>query len=90
MKDISTAVDNIFIFEDFHSFGPDYDKTLMAWFENFDSSWKLLQNKYGDQFYRMWKYYLLCCAGAFRARNLQLWQFVFSKQGIEGGYTPVR
>lgn len=90
MKDISIAIDSKFILEDFHSFGPDYDKTLMTWFENFDSGWKHLQKKYGDQFYRMWKYYLLCCAGAFRARNLQLWQFVFSKKGIEGGYTSVR
>lgn len=90
MKDISIAYDDLFVIEDIHSFGADYDKTLMAWFENFDSSWAHLSNKYGDRFYKMWKYYLLCSAGAFRARNLQLWQLVFSKYGIEGGYTSVR
>ena len=90
MKDISTAHDNILVIEDLHSFGADYDKTLMAWFENFDSAWGELSKNYSDDFYRMWKYYLLCCAGAFRARNLQLWQFVLSKKGVAGGYTSIR
>jgi len=90
MKDISMATDNEFIMEDLHSFGPDYDKTAMAWFENFEAGWKHLREKYSEEFYRMWKYYLLCCAGAFRARNLQLWQLVFSKHGVAGGYTPIR
>ena len=90
LRDISNSFDKIFVLEDFHSFGPDYDKTLMAWFNNFDKSWKQLCDKYGERFYRMWKYYLLGCAGAFRARNIQLWQLVFSKHGVPGGYTPVR
>jgi len=90
MKDITMAFDDEFIIEDYHSFGPDYDKTLMAWFDNFENGWKHLSKKYGEQHYKMWKYYLLCCAGAFRARNLQLWQLVLSKEGVAGGYTPVR
>ncbi len=90
MKDITMAIDDEFIIEDYHSFGPDYDKTLMAWFDNFENGWKHLSKKYDEQHYKMWKYYLLCCAGAFRARNLQLWQFVLSKEGIAGGYTPIR
>ena len=89
MKDISHAVERRFILEDFHNFGADYDKTLMAWFRNFDTSWEKISNKYGERFYRMWKYYLLSCAGAFRARDIQLWQLVFSKIGVPGGYTPV-
>jgi len=90
LKDISIATENVFVLEDHHSFGTDYDKTLMAWFTNFDNNWDLLSNKYGEKFYRMWKYYLLCCAGAFRARNIQLWQFVLSKNGVIGGYDSVR
>ncbi len=90
MKDISIAADKEFILEDYHSFGTDYDKTLMAWFDNFDSCWGQLGSKYGERFYRMWKYYLLCCAGAFRARNLQLWQLVFSRSGVKGGYESIR
>jgi cyclopropane-fatty-acyl-phospholipid synthase len=34
----------------------------------------------------MWRYYLLSCAGAFRARDLQVWQWVLSKDGVPGGY----
>ncbi len=89
MKDISRAVERRFILEDFHNFGAYYDKTLMAWFRNFNSNWEKISEKYGTRFYRMWKYYLLSCAGAFRARDIQLWQIVFSKNGIPGGYTPV-
>ena len=89
MRDISSAVEKYFILEDFHNFGVDYDKTLMAWFHNFDSNWEKISRKYGTRFYRMWKYYLLSCAGAFRARDIQLWQLVFSRNGVSGGYTPV-
>lgn len=38
----------------------------------------------------MWRYYLLSCAGAFRARNVQVWQILLSKEGIRGGGEPVR
>jgi len=90
MKDISMAAEKEFILEDLHNFGYDYDKTTMAWYENFEAGWEYLSKKYSEEFYRMWKYYLLCCAGSFRARNLQLWQMVFSKHGVAGGYTSVR
>jgi cyclopropane-fatty-acyl-phospholipid synthase len=50
----------------------------------------LLRGKYGERFYRMWKFYLLLAAGAFRARKYQLWQVVMSKNGVMGGYRPVR
>lgn len=86
LKQISEASEGIFITEDCHNFGADYDKTLMAWFHNFENHWNTLQHQYDDRFYRMWKYYLLSCAGAFRARDLQLWQFVLSKNGVPGGY----
>lgn len=67
--------------EDVHNFGPDYDKTLKAWDANFCSHWQRIEAKYDQRFYRMWRYYLNCCAAAFRARNLQLWQIVLSKPG---------
>lgn len=95
---IGKALEDIFVMEDWHNFGPDYDKTLMAWFKNFDAAWftpsgvegPTLCEKYGDKFYRMWKFYLLSCAGLFRVRNIQLWQIVLSKDGVKGGYTSVR
>ena len=79
MRQISAGVESLLVVEDWHNFGPDYDKTLMAWFRNFDSAWSQLTTHYPESFYRMWKYYLLSCAGAFRARKLQLWQIVLSK-----------
>jgi hypothetical protein len=62
----------------------------MAWFRNFDESWPRLREHYGDRFYRMWKYYLLSCAGGFRARSNQLWQIVLSGKGVRGGYRSIR
>jgi len=89
-RQIAAAAEGLFVIEDWHSFGPDYDKTLMAWFANFQANWPKLRDKYGDRFYRMWKCYLLTCAGAFRARDNQLWQIVFSPSGVKGGYTSCR
>jgi cyclopropane-fatty-acyl-phospholipid synthase len=87
---ISTAIENLFVIEDWHSFGNDYSKTIMAWFNNFDANWNSLRPKYGDRFYRMWKYYLLSCAAAFRARRNNLWQIILSKKGVTGGYESIR
>ncbi len=87
---VGRTTEGLFVMEDWHNFGSDYDTTLMAWFTNFDAAWPTLRAKYGDRFYRMWKYYLLSCAGAFRAREIQLWQIVLSKNGVPGGYKSVR
>ena len=87
---IGNAVEGLFIMEDWHNFSADYDKTLMAWSANFDQHWEKFQSQYPEPFYRMWKYYLLSCAGSFRARNIQLWQVVLSKKGLVGGYDSIR
>lgn len=88
---IGKAFENLFVMEDWHSFGSDYDKTLMAWYDNFDKNWNKLKNKYSERFYRMWKYFLLSAAGSFRSRRRsQLWQIVLSKNGIPGGYQLIR
>jgi cyclopropane-fatty-acyl-phospholipid synthase len=86
---IADASDGLFVTEDFHNFGADYDKTLMAWFHNFQAAWPKFAESMGIRFFRQWKYYLLSCAGAFRARDMQLWQWVFSKTGLPGGYQRV-
>ena len=78
--------DSRFMLEDAHNIGADYDKTLMAWFANFERAWPELGADYGERFYRTWKYYLLCCAGAFRSRKYSVWQLVLSPSGIRGGY----
>jgi cyclopropane-fatty-acyl-phospholipid synthase len=86
---LGAAMENGWVMEDWHNFGPDYDRTLLAWWQNFDAGWPSLRERYGDRFYRMWKYYVLTCAGAFRARTLQLWQIVLSRGDIPS-YEPVR
>jgi cyclopropane-fatty-acyl-phospholipid synthase len=87
---IGHSIEKLFVMEDWHNFGAYYDRTLVEWFKNFDAAWPRLKEKYDERFYRMWKYYLLSFAGAFRSRNLPLWQIVLSKKGIPGGYTSVR
>lgn len=90
VKQICSAIENIFVLEDWHSFGADYDKTLMCWFRNFCENWSVIKKDYDERFYRMWTYYLLCCAGSFRARINQLWQIVLSANGAPGGYKSFR
>ncbi|NBB78081.1 MAG: cyclopropane fatty acyl phospholipid synthase [Verrucomicrobia bacterium] len=90
LRQLTDAAEGYFVLEDFHNFGQDYDHTLMAWFRNFERHWPEFREEYGERFYRMWTYYLLSCAGSFRARRIHLWQLVFSPHGVEGGYQPVR
>ena len=88
MAQVAKAAEGLFLIEDVHNFGADYDTTLMAWHRNFEAAWPDFAERYGERFHRMWRYYLLSCAGAFRARDVQLWQIVFAKQGMAplGGY----
>jgi cyclopropane-fatty-acyl-phospholipid synthase len=86
IEQLGKACENLLVMEDWQNISVHYDRTLTTWFANFDSNWHTLHEKYGDTFYRMWKYYLLSMAGAFRARNLQVWQIVFSQKGRLGGY----
>ncbi|MHB9011326.1 MAG: cyclopropane fatty acyl phospholipid synthase [Ignavibacteriaceae bacterium] len=87
---LGKAIEGLFIIEDLHNFGDDYDKTLMSWYENFINSWSSIQKNYDERFFKMWKYFLLSSAGSFRARKNQLWQIVLSKNGILGGYKLIR
>jgi cyclopropane-fatty-acyl-phospholipid synthase len=87
---ICAALEGFFVLEDWHSFGAYYDPTLMAWFDNFHRNWSSLKSRYDGRFYRMWKYYLLSCAGAFRARQIQVWQMVLSPNGVPNGYRAVQ
>ena len=90
IKQLATAFEGQFIMEDWHNFGVYYDKTLMEWHHNFVAHWDELKQSYDEAFFRMWSYYLLSCAGTFRARALQVWQVVLSKKGVEGGYHSIR
>ena len=78
---VARAAEGLLVMEDWHNLGPHYDPTLMSWLRNFRAAWPMLRPRYGEAFGRMWEYYLQSCAGAFRARDLQLWQIVFSTPG---------
>jgi cyclopropane-fatty-acyl-phospholipid synthase len=84
---LGESFEGLFTMEDWHNFGNDYAKTLRAWFEQFDERWPEPRD---TAFYRMWKYYLLCSAGQFSSRRLQLWHLVLARQGVPGGYATVR
>lgn len=90
LSQVSQVVQNRLIIEDVQNIGPDYDKTLMAWYKNFNAHYSEIKDVYNERFYRMWKFYLLICAGAFRARHLQLFQFVMRKTGPSKTYIAAR
>lgn len=81
ISQISRAIEGLFVMEDLHNMGPHYEKTLLAWHKNFQNAWEKLKSKYSEEFKRMWEYYLLSCAGSFRARHIQLWQIVLTRYG---------
>ncbi|MEE9905721.1 MAG: cyclopropane fatty acyl phospholipid synthase [Chlorobium sp.] len=87
---ITRNAEGLFMLEDWHVFAFDYYLTLKAWHENFESRWEVLKRHYPETFRRMWNYYLLSCAGAFKARFLQLWQILFSAEGLGGTYRAPR
>ncbi len=86
LAQLAGACEETFVVEDVHNIGADYDRTLMAWCANFEAAWPDLRERYDETFFRMWKYYLLSCAGAFRARDIEVFQLVLSPKGVPGGY----
>jgi cyclopropane-fatty-acyl-phospholipid synthase len=89
-QQMAKACEDLFVMEDLHNFGLYYDKTLMAWWKNFDKSWPKFKDKYGERFYRMFRYYILSCAGTFRGRKTLLWQMVFTHKEEISQYESVR
>ncbi len=89
VRQIADASEAHFVLEDWHNFGADYDRTLMAWYARFLAAWPEIADNYSERFKRMFSYYLNACAGAFRSRDIQLWQVVFSR-GIERGLRVAR
>ncbi len=89
-RQLTTSFEGLFRLEDWHSFGPYYDKTLMVWHKNFNKNWDKIKSNYDDRFKRMWNYYLLSSAGSFRAHDNQLWQIVLSGINSQTDYESVR
>ena len=89
-SELSTALEGLFLIEDWHNFGCDYDRTLMEWYRRLESHWPTLSQHYSERFYRTWKFYLLGCAAYFRSKQGQLWQLVLSKRSKDGPYRSFR
>ncbi len=80
LASLTRGAEGFFILEDVKNIGPNYDPTLLAWEENLRRAWPRFADRYGERFRRMWRFYLLSCAGAFRARSLQVFSMLFSKE----------
>jgi cyclopropane-fatty-acyl-phospholipid synthase len=89
-QEMAGAIEGRFVVEDWHNFGPDYDRTLMCWAERVEAAWPVLVQRYDEAFRRMFRYYLLSCAGFFRSRQGQLWQLVLSRSERRGIYRSFR
>jgi cyclopropane-fatty-acyl-phospholipid synthase len=88
---IATAIEGRFVIEDWHNFGADYERTLLAWRDNIEVAWPSLDaDRYDERFRRMWRYYLASAIAGFRTRRNQLWQIVLSPHGVPGGYIAPR
>ena len=87
---ITQASEGLFVLEDWHNFGADYDRTLQAWRANVERAWPALDARYDERFRRMWRFYLAGSMATFRARHSQLWQLVLSPKGVPGGYVAPR
>lgn len=90
LSDLVEAFRCRFVLEDWHNFGLDYDRTLEAWYHNFERAWPQLRACYGEEFRRLWHYYLAASAASFRTRRNQLWQLVLAPQERNVAYRGVR
>jgi cyclopropane-fatty-acyl-phospholipid synthase len=76
---VCRAIEGLFAIENWENWGSHYDRTVMAWFQNFGKNWNKLKSQYDERFYRMWKYYLMTAAASFRSRTNQVWQILLSR-----------
>jgi len=90
IKQIGSVIEDRFVMEDWQNLGVDYEKTALSWCRNFEENWNRVKKKYGERFYRMWRYYLMSVAGGFKARYIQVWQIVLSPRGNVNGYSSLR
>ena len=87
---LTQAFDGLFMLEDWHVLSGNYNKTLMAWYNNFINNWYRIKDQYSNSFYRVWRYYLLFSAASHRTRGAQLWHLVLSKNAMGTTYISER
>ena len=81
LRQLAEAIEGLFVMEDCHNLGPQYDPTLLAWHVNLERNWPSLSGRYCERLRRVMKYYLLSSAGSFRSRRSQVFQIVMTKTG---------
>ncbi len=94
MHQLSDAAEGLFILHDVENIGVNYTPTLLAWHDNFVAYWSAAERVkarpriWGSEetFFRMWRYYLMCCAAEFEAGDSQVWQITYSKGHLPNGY----
>ena len=92
VADMLEASDGLLRAEDIHLLGSEhYEQTLLEWHKRLMMNWPEISKlgNYDDRFRRMFEYYLLTCAGAFRSRVIDVAQIVFSKN-FPGRYQQMR
>jgi cyclopropane-fatty-acyl-phospholipid synthase len=87
LPSINVMADNVanntdMVITGLHDIGQDYAKTLKHWFERFDAKLGDIKKMgYGDDFIRLWKFYLCYCEGAFLERTISTVHLVAAKPG---------
>jgi cyclopropane-fatty-acyl-phospholipid synthase len=72
--------EHFFTLEDFHNFTSYYPNTLTTWNANLQHNWnEIAKLGFDERFRRMWELYFLSAAGTCRAREVIIFQAVFSK-----------
>lgn len=87
---ITNALEELFVIEDWHVLGNDYDLTLQAWRDNVEQAWPSLDDRYDERFQRMWRLWLHGAMATFRSRRAQVWQIVLSPRGLRQEYVAPR
>jgi cyclopropane-fatty-acyl-phospholipid synthase len=75
------AMEGLFTTEDVHNFGPHYVRTLRDWNANLQSCWGEFRDRHEEPVRRMLEYFFLVSAALFRARTMQYWHVVMTRQG---------
>ena len=91
MAQLLKPAEQYFTLEDFHNFTSYYPNTLRAWNANFQRNWDRIRAlNFDERFRRMWEIFLLSAAGTCRAREVIIFQAVFSKGRRDRVYAAPR
>jgi len=89
--EVAKSTEGLFIIEDWHNFGKDFEKTFKSWRSNLQANWtSKMSDKYGEKFYKLFNFIFLFSEATFKTRKVQLWQLVLSKDGLKRDYRAAR